>query len=135
MRFRWRQCLHDVTRAEGPERIAMEWWRKPGPTRDYFRIETEAGQARIAHFTLFRQVNEAIQGADIRAEVVIMQKSISFMANIYKCGIERRQHFPDATHVNVAYKELFRYILMMQLGKPSVFQQGYIGAGAGSLND
>jgi protein ImuB len=50
MRFRWRQCLHDVTRAEGPERIAMEWWRKPGPTRDYFRIETSNGQ----RFWLYR---------------------------------------------------------------------------------
>ena len=23
--FRWRQCRHDVARAEGPERIALEW--------------------------------------------------------------------------------------------------------------
>ena len=28
VRFRWRQCLHEVARAEGPERIAMEWWHK-----------------------------------------------------------------------------------------------------------
>ncbi|MFO1247051.1 MAG: DNA polymerase Y family protein [Alphaproteobacteria bacterium] len=44
VRFRWRQCLHEVTRAEGPERIAMEWWRSPGLTRDYFRVETKDGQ-------------------------------------------------------------------------------------------
>ena len=50
MRFRWRQCLHDVTHAEGPERVAMEWWRKPGPTRDYFRVETSNGQ----RFWLYR---------------------------------------------------------------------------------
>jgi protein ImuB len=49
-RFRWRQCLHDVARAEGPERIAMEWWRKEGLTRDYFRIETKDGQ----RFWLYR---------------------------------------------------------------------------------
>jgi protein ImuB len=53
--FRWRQCRHDVERAEGPERIAMEWWersvrvsgsdqRKSGLTRDYFRVETRDGQ-------------------------------------------------------------------------------------------
>ncbi len=42
--FRWRQCQHDVARAEGPERVAMEWWRNPGLTRDYFRVETKAGQ-------------------------------------------------------------------------------------------
>jgi len=41
--FRWRQCRHEVERAEGPERIAMEWWEKPGPTRDYFRVETKEG--------------------------------------------------------------------------------------------
>jgi protein ImuB len=49
-RFRWRQCLHDVARAEGPERIAMEWWRSHGLTRDYFRVETKDGQ----RFWLYR---------------------------------------------------------------------------------
>jgi protein ImuB len=49
-RFRWRQCLHEVTRAEGPERIAMEWWRSAGLTRDYFRVETKEGQ----RFWLYR---------------------------------------------------------------------------------
>jgi len=48
--FLWRQCRHDVTRAEGPERIAMEWWRKEGHTRDYFRVETKEGQ----RFWLYR---------------------------------------------------------------------------------
>lgn len=45
-RFRWRGAWHQVTRAEGPERIATEWWQAADdglPTRDYFRIETEAG--------------------------------------------------------------------------------------------
>jgi protein ImuB len=50
VRFRWRQCLHDVVRAEGPERIAMEWWRSTGLTRDYFRVETDEGQ----RFWLYR---------------------------------------------------------------------------------
>jgi protein ImuB len=37
---------------EGPERIAMEWWKQDGnaPTRDYFRIEDEAG----LRFWIFR---------------------------------------------------------------------------------
>ncbi len=48
--FRWRQCRHNVTRAEGPERIAMEWWRSHGLTRDYFRVETHTGQ----RFWLYR---------------------------------------------------------------------------------
>jgi len=52
LRFRWRRVLHAVTRAEGPERIAMEWWKNqsPQPTRDYFRVEDEAGR----RFWLYR---------------------------------------------------------------------------------
>jgi protein ImuB len=53
--FQWRQCRHEVVRAEGPERIAMEWWKrsagespskqnKEQPGRDYFRVETRQGQ-------------------------------------------------------------------------------------------
>lgn len=53
-RFRWRRTLHEVTRYEGPERIAPEWWRrppgKPGLTRDYYRVE----DARGRRFWLFR---------------------------------------------------------------------------------
>ena len=45
-RFRWRGNLHEVARAEGPERIAPEWWRERGSARlrDYYRIEDEAGR-------------------------------------------------------------------------------------------
>ncbi|MGR7994301.1 Y-family DNA polymerase [Xanthobacter sp. ZOL 2024] len=52
IRFRWRRQLHPVVRAEGPERIAAEWWRAAGdlPTRDYFRVETASGH----RFWLFR---------------------------------------------------------------------------------
>ncbi len=51
--FRWRRAIHRVTRAEGPERIAPEWWRQDDqtPTRDYFRIEDGDGR----RFWLFRQ--------------------------------------------------------------------------------
>ena len=39
---------HRVVRAEGPERIAPEWWRedpdRPGPPRDYFRVEDAEGR-------------------------------------------------------------------------------------------
>ncbi len=44
-RFVWRRAAHAVVRAEGPERVAMEWWRSEGVmlTRDYFRIEDEEG--------------------------------------------------------------------------------------------
>jgi protein ImuB len=44
-RFVWRRATHAVVRAEGPERIAMEWWRPQDSalTRDYFRVEDENG--------------------------------------------------------------------------------------------
>jgi protein ImuB len=43
--FTWRRATHAVVRVEGPERIAMEWWRQNGQalTRDYFRVEDAAG--------------------------------------------------------------------------------------------
>jgi protein ImuB len=50
VRFRWRRVQFQVARAEGPERIAMEWWRNHGLTRDYFRVETRDGQ----RFWLYR---------------------------------------------------------------------------------
>jgi protein ImuB len=45
-RFRWRRVLHEVAATEGPERIAMEWWRDADGqalTRDYFRVESREG--------------------------------------------------------------------------------------------
>lgn len=52
LQFRWRRALHAVVRAEGPERIAMEWWRhqEAMPTRDYFRVEDASGK----RFWLYR---------------------------------------------------------------------------------
>ncbi len=50
LRFRWRRVLHDVVLAEGPERIAMEWWKREAPTRDYFRVEDREGR----RFWLYR---------------------------------------------------------------------------------
>ncbi|HEY3910330.1 MAG TPA: DNA polymerase Y family protein [Stellaceae bacterium] len=59
-RFTWRRRAHRVTRADGPERIAEEWWRPSasdaGPResgdaiRDYYRVEDEDGR----RFWLFR---------------------------------------------------------------------------------
>jgi protein ImuB len=50
-RFRWRRALHEVVRAEGPERIEGAWWSEDGgPARDYFHVEDTAG----LRFWLFR---------------------------------------------------------------------------------
>jgi protein ImuB len=45
IRFRWRKVRYEVTRSEGPERIACEWWKdgRAAHTRDYFRVETSDG--------------------------------------------------------------------------------------------
>jgi protein ImuB len=45
-RFRWRGAVHEIARAEGPERIAPEWWRERSTVRlrDYYRIEDGEGR-------------------------------------------------------------------------------------------
>ncbi len=45
-RFRWRRMVHEVLRAEGPERISSEWWmdNQDQAERDYFRLEVRNGQ-------------------------------------------------------------------------------------------
>lgn len=50
LRFRWRRALHEVTTAEGPERIEGAWWSEHGPARDYFRVADRTG----LRFWLFR---------------------------------------------------------------------------------
>ena len=53
--FTWRRRWHRVMQADGPERIAEEWWRPEGSSaaeaiRDYYRVEDEEGR----RFWLFR---------------------------------------------------------------------------------
>ncbi len=54
-RFTWRRRAHRVKRADGPERIAEEWWRPDSSgavdaIRDYYRVEDDEGR----RFWLFR---------------------------------------------------------------------------------
>ena len=53
LRFRWRRVLHEIARAEGPERIAPEWWWDTDDvlTRDYYRVEDSLGR----RFWVFRE--------------------------------------------------------------------------------
>jgi len=46
LRLRWRKAWHAITQWEGPERIAMEWWRQETNqvARDYYRAEDETGR-------------------------------------------------------------------------------------------
>jgi protein ImuB len=49
--FRWRGVLHQVAEAQGPERIAPEWWHRTAEeTRDYYVVEDAAGR----RFWLYR---------------------------------------------------------------------------------
>lgn len=49
--FRWRRVTYRVAKAEGPERVAPEWWKGDGArTRDYYRLEDEEGR----RFWLYR---------------------------------------------------------------------------------
>jgi len=46
VQFTWRRVRYVVAHAEGPERIAMDWWRDEqghALTRDYFRVESKDG--------------------------------------------------------------------------------------------
>jgi protein ImuB len=54
-RFTWRRRAYRVARADGPERVAEEWWRPESAggvaaIRDYYRIEDQEGR----RFWLFR---------------------------------------------------------------------------------
>jgi len=59
--FRWRKIGRRVRRAEGPERIAAEWWREAedAPARDYYRIEDDSGR----RYWLYRDGPATPEGA------------------------------------------------------------------------
>jgi protein ImuB len=52
-RFVWRHMQHIIVLAEGPERIAPEWWHEHSGalTRDYYRVEDNQGK----RFWVFRE--------------------------------------------------------------------------------
>jgi protein ImuB len=66
-RFTWRRVTRRVVKAEGPERIAPEWWRElvrsSGRPRDYYRIEDEDGR----RYWVFRAGLYGDSGPDLPA--------------------------------------------------------------------
>jgi len=50
MLFRYKGEVHNVSKADGPERIEQEWWLQHGLYRDYYSIEDTQG----ARYWLFR---------------------------------------------------------------------------------
>jgi protein ImuB len=52
--FHWQDQKHVIVSSWGPERIQTGWWRGPMAERDYWRVETEAGN----RFWLFRELRK-----------------------------------------------------------------------------
>ena len=54
MLFRYKGEVHQVIKADGPERIEQEWWLQQGQHRDYYRVEDEDGRRywlfRLGHY-------------------------------------------------------------------------------------
>jgi protein ImuB len=44
MLFIYKDKLHNIKKADGPERIEREWWLEAGELRDYYIVEDEHGQ-------------------------------------------------------------------------------------------
>ncbi|MNQ86657.1 hypothetical protein D3C85_1018560 [compost metagenome] len=50
MTFTYKNEIHRIAKADGPERIEQEWWLSEGKHRDYYYVEDEKGQ----RYWLFR---------------------------------------------------------------------------------
>jgi len=50
MLFIYKGKIHNIVKADGPERIEQEWWIQQGQHRDYYRVEDETG----CRYWLFR---------------------------------------------------------------------------------
>jgi protein ImuB len=58
MLFRYKGKVHNIIKADGPERIEQEWWIQEGEHRDYFAVEDEEG----SRYWLFREGHYDDQG-------------------------------------------------------------------------
>jgi protein ImuB len=54
MLFRRKGKVHNIVKADGPERIEQEWWMQQGQHRDYYYVEDEEGKRywifRLGHY-------------------------------------------------------------------------------------
>jgi protein ImuB len=55
MNFRYKGQLHEIRKADGPERIEREWWLEEGAHRDYYIVEDQEGRRywvfRLGHYS------------------------------------------------------------------------------------
>lgn len=56
MLFRFQNQLHEIKKADGPERIEREWWLDEGEHRDYYTVEDAQGRRywifRLGHYAV-----------------------------------------------------------------------------------
>ena len=106
VQFSWRHVLHEVAHVEGPERIAMEWWRdEAGHTlmRDYFRVESREG----VRVWLFREW--PARSSEERADALVPARRVR-MSNVVQLPDKHKKtpqalvlRSPDPSHT---YAEL-----------------------------
>jgi protein ImuB len=66
MLFRYKNKLHKIIKADGPERIEQEWWLQQGQHRDYYCVEDENGNRywlfRSGHYDAVKSYQWFIHG-------------------------------------------------------------------------
>jgi protein ImuB len=66
VQFIYNQKIHQVKKADGPERIEREWWLEAGELRDYYTVEDQDGCRywlfRSGHYAGDKQVQWFIHG-------------------------------------------------------------------------
>lgn len=65
-KFKYKNTVHDIKRADGPERIESEWWLQKAELRDYYRLEDAQGKRfwvyRLGEYGGVANVNWYIHG-------------------------------------------------------------------------
>ncbi len=66
MLFRYKNKIHKIRKADGPERIEQEWWLQQGQHRDYYYVEDEEGRRywlfRLGHYDVAKTYQWFIHG-------------------------------------------------------------------------
>lgn len=66
MLFRYKNKVHKIIKADGPERIEQEWWLQEGEHRDYYYVEDEEGRRywlfRLGHYEADKTVGWFLHG-------------------------------------------------------------------------
>ena len=76
---------HVVLQAEGPERIAMEWWRDRSGLvlmRDYFRVESREG-LRVWIYRSWPRLLEDEEQEDLKREFVLRRTIGWFVHGVF----------------------------------------------------